>query len=106
MILILIHRFLSLPLTPDGEDDLFDGVGVLPVLDDVHTLVLLLHVLQHQVAQRVQVSPGGHHLAVLHQHHLGRLVGLGFKHNLSSVSGRDVEVDVLPEEGLPALFFD
>lgn len=82
-----------------------DDVGVVAVPDDVQALVLLPNVLQHQVAQRVEV-PSVQPLAAAHQNHLGRVIGAGLKHNLSNVPGRDIDVDVLPEERRPALGYD
>ena len=43
-------------LTPDNEDKVVNHVGVVGVSDDVQALVLLLYILQHQVAHRVELG--------------------------------------------------
>ena len=45
-------------------------------------------------------------LSASHQNHLEGLIGPGFEHDLSSVSRRDVHVNVLPKERCPAFLFD
>lgn len=90
--------------TPDGEDQLFAGVPV--VSDDVQTLVFLLNILQHQVTQSVQVGLGRvRQQPRLQQGHLGGPVGPGPEQDLGLVAGQDVDVNVLAEEGRPALRF-
>lgn len=95
----------SRQLTSDDEDEVLGCIGIVGVPDDVHPLVLLLHVLQHQVAQRVETAPWIH-LARSQQNHLSRAIGPGFEHNLSTVPGQDIDVNVLPEEGGLVLLFD
>ncbi len=83
------------------------SVGVFGVLDDVDSFILLLDVLQHQMAQRVDVAPRViHHLARSQQNHLGGLICSPFEHNLTDISRRDIDVDVLSEEGGPVFLFD
>lgn len=90
--------------TPDGEDELSAGVPAVP--DEVQTLVFLLHVLQHQVAQSVEVclGPVGQPPRPQQRHLVGP-VGPGPEHHLRLVLGQDVHVNVLAEEGRPALRF-
>lgn len=93
-------------LTLDNEDEVLGCAGVAGVLDDVQPLVLLLHVLQHQVARKVDEAPRVHHLACSQQNHLRGAIGPGFEHNLTNVPQREIDVDVLPEEGCLVFLFE
>lgn len=85
-------------LTPDEEDKVLDCPGVAGVPDDIHALVTLLHIFQHQVSQRVDGSAGTHHLARLQYWHFRWLVGAGFEDHLANVPRGDIDVDVLSKE--------
>lgn len=90
-------------LTPDNEDEMGDCAGVVDIPNDVGALVLLLHVIQHQVVQSVDINllVLAVHLTRLHQIHLSGVVGPGLEQNLCDVLRRDVDVNVLAEEGCP-----
>lgn len=49
--------------TSNNEDEVLLCVGVVGVLDDVQAFILLLYVLQNQVAQRIEAAAWVHYLA-------------------------------------------
>lgn len=77
-----LFRQRTARLTPNSKYESLDHGGVIRFPDDVHALVLLLHLLQHQVALSVDVIAWSqtlvrlhhlvllHHLTRLHQNHL------------------------------------
>lgn len=63
---------------------MFDIGRHLSVLDHVHALVLLPHILQDEVLEGVELGPVAHHPSVPHQDHHGGAVGGGPEQNLSA----------------------
>lgn len=94
------------PVTLDVELELPGRAGFAAVPDDVHALVLLLHVLQDQVARGGDGGPLVLHLAVPQQHHLHRLVVLGLEDDLADRPLGEVDVDVLAEKHCSLFVFD
>lgn len=93
-------------VTLDVEVELPAGARFAAVPDDVHSLVLLLHVLQDQVARGGDGGPLVLHLALPQQHHLHRLVVLGLEDDLADRPLGEVDVDVFPKKGRPLFMFD
>lgn len=93
-------------LTPDKENEVLGCAGVAGVLDNIHALITLLHILQHQVSQRVDRSAGTHHLTRSKYRHFGWLVATGFEDDLANIPRGDINVDVLSKEGSLVYLFD
>lgn len=93
-------------LTSDNKDEVLGCAEIAGVPDDVKSLVFLLHIFQHQVAQRVDQGPGIHHLAFSQQNNLRGMIVAGSEHNLTNIPRWDINVDVLPKEGFPVFLFN
>jgi len=67
-----VHNIKHDDVTSDDEPDAADVLGRVGVLQRVHALVRLTHVVQHQVAEaQAQLGALAHRDALAHQHHVG-----------------------------------